>query len=175
MPAPDAGKSTGRCRRAGAGQLARTIAAAAVAACMAGGTEAEERLAGPIGAMLVRVVDGDTLVVEARVWIGQRIDTHVRLSGIDAPELRAGCPEEHNLAVLATNQLARLAEEGPLVLRDIRLGTYAGRVVARVENAAGLDLASELLSAGLAGLYSGRGPRPNWCAETPEETAASPG
>ena len=49
-----------------------------------------------------------------------------------------------------------------LALRDVAYGTFAGRVVARIE-AAGADVAAPLLAAGLARPYEGRGPRPDWC------------
>ena len=49
-------------------------------------------------------------------------------------------------------------------MSDIRYGKYAGRVIARVRSAAGLDLGAALLAKGLARAYDGRGPRPRWCA-----------
>ena len=49
-------------------------------------------------------------------------------------------------------------------MSNIRLGKYAGRVIARVYTATGLDLATALLFEGFAGVYQGRGPRPRWCA-----------
>ena len=53
----------------------------------------------------------------------------------------------------------------PFLLRDIRFGKYAGRVVARVELAAGDDFAGDLIAAGLARSYGG-GARNSWCART---------
>ena len=55
-----------------------------------------------------------------------------------------------------------------VLLRDIRFGKYAGRVVARVELAAGDDFAGDdfagdLIAAGLARAYGG-GARNSWCA-----------
>ena len=52
----------------------------------------------------------------------------------------------------------------PIAMSDIHYGKYAGRVIARVHTAAGLDLAAALLTEGLARAYDGRGPRPRWCA-----------
>jgi endonuclease YncB( thermonuclease family) len=48
------------------------------------------------------------------------------------------------------------------VLRDIRYGKYAGRVVARVYTADGRDVARALLDGGLVRPYRGRRRRP-WC------------
>jgi len=45
-------------------------------------------------------------------------------------------------------------------MSDIRLGKYAGRVIARVHTATGLDLATVLLFERFAGIYQGRGARP---------------
>lgn len=33
-----------------------------------------ETVAGPISARVLRVIDGDTIVVHARIWLGQDID-----------------------------------------------------------------------------------------------------
>ena len=59
--------------------------------------------------------------------------------------------------------LIRLIGEEPVALRDIEYDRYGGRVVARVETAAG-DVATPLINAGLAQPYNGRGSRPDWCA-----------
>ena len=48
---------------------------------------AEDVLPGPIPATIERVVDGDTIDVRARIWLGQEIVVRVRLAGLDAPEL----------------------------------------------------------------------------------------
>ena len=132
---------------------------------------AGEPLAGPVPAVVVAVVDGDTLKVRARIWLGQELTTRVRLAGIDAPEARSDCPRERALAARARAFLsARLRPAGAGVpaqvqLHDIRNGKYAGRVLARVESAAGLDLGRALLDAGLAHAYDGRRRAP-WCGES---------
>ncbi len=117
------------------------------------------------------MVDGDTLEVRARIWLGQELTTRVRLAGIDAPEARSDCPRERVLADRARAFLsARLRPAGaraPAAVRlhDIRNGKYAGRVLARVESAAGLDLGRALLAAGLARAYDG-GRRAPWCVHS---------
>ena len=98
---------------------------------------AGEALPGPISAEVVEVIDGDTLAARARVWLGQELTVRARIAGIDAPELRGHCAADRDLA---------------------------GRVIARVHTATGLDLATALLSEGFARAYQGRGPRPRWCA-----------
>jgi endonuclease YncB( thermonuclease family) len=130
---------------------------------------AGERLAGPVPAVVTRVVDGDTLEVRARIWLGQELAIRVRLAGIDAPEAGSSCAQERALALRARAFLTdRLTPDpgGPppvVRLRDIRNGKYAGRVLARVEVPPGQDLGRALLAAGLARRYDG-GRRAAWCA-----------
>ena len=124
-------------------------------------------LEGPVPAVVEGVIDGDTLKVRAHIWLGQEVAVHVRLAGVDAPEMSGACARERALAERARAFVARrlisAAEDGPRVrLREVRYGKYAGRVVARVETVAGLDLATALLAAGLAQPYDG-GKRPDWC------------
>ncbi len=128
---------------------------------------AQDRLAGPVPAEVVAVIDGDTLEVRAVVWLGQTLRTRVRLLGVDAPELKGKCARERALAERARAfVLARLAPDGgaPVRLRNIRYGKYAGRVLAEVETARGEDLGRGLMAAGLARPYGGRA-RASWCDE----------
>ena len=46
---------------------------------------AEEALAGPVRAVVERVVDGDTVDVRARIWLGQSLTVRVRIDGVDTP------------------------------------------------------------------------------------------
>jgi endonuclease YncB( thermonuclease family) len=129
---------------------------------------AGERLPGPIGAQVLRVIDGDTLEVSAHIWLGQDVATRVRLAGIDAPELQGGCRHEREMAARArAHVLARLApaagSPARVSLYDINLDKYGGRVLARVLTADGEDLGLSLLAAGLARPYAGRGRR-SWYA-----------
>ncbi len=128
---------------------------------------AQDRLAGPVPAQVLSVIDGDTIEVRAVIWLGQVVSTRVRLAGIDAPELRGKCARERALAERARAYLLARLEGGELAqvrLRDIRYGKYAGRVLARVETAAGEDLGRGLMAAGLARPYAGRA-RASWCEE----------
>ncbi len=129
----------------------------------AGGASAADHLPGPVGATVVRVIDGDTLVVRARIWLGQNVETSVRVAGLDTPELRGGCAGERRLAARAKTLTVALIADGEVTLRDIRFGKFAGRVVARVTTAAGADLSRALIAAGLGRPYRG-GSRGDWCA-----------
>ncbi len=137
---------------------------------LAGGApRAQDRLAGPVRARVLSVVDGDTIEVRAAIWLDQEVFARVRLAGVDAPELRGRCERERELASAARDYLAvRLApRDGVAVevqLHDIRYGKYAGRVLARVETLDGADLGRGLMGAGLARPYAG-GSRVTWCQE----------
>lgn len=120
-------------------------------------------IVGPVAADVLRVVDGDTLTVRAHIWIGHAVETSVRLTGIDTPELRARCAEEREKAREAREFLRRLVGDDPVMLSDIQSDKYGGRVLARVRNAAGADLAQALMRAGLARPYKGDR-RLAWCA-----------
>jgi micrococcal nuclease len=122
---------------------------------------ARYELEGPVAAEVLRVIDGDTLTVRAKIWIGQELTTNVRLSGVNAPELSGGCDEERTLAEAARRFLATRVEGRPVILRKIALDKFGGRVVAVVEDGAG-DLAAALLAARLAVPYDG-GRREPWC------------
>jgi micrococcal nuclease len=125
---------------------------------------AADRLDGPVAATLLRVVDGDTVVVRAHIWLGQTVETHLRLAGIDAPELRGGCPAERLLAEAARDFLAAMTGTA-LAFRDLRYDKYGGRLLARVETERGEDLAAALIAAGLARPYAGKR-RAGWCGLT---------
>ncbi len=43
---------------------------------------------------ILRVIDGDTIEVRARIWLDQFLVTRVRLRDIDAPEFTGRCPAE---------------------------------------------------------------------------------
>lgn len=45
----------------------------------------QEVLPGPVPVEILSVLDGDTVSVKARVWIGSNVETSVRIAGIDAP------------------------------------------------------------------------------------------
>ena len=118
-------------------------------------------LPGPFPAEVVKVVDGDTIAVRARIWIGIELSVDVRIRGIDAPEIRAQCREEAMLAAAATDRLVELAGTR-IQLSQVREDKYAGRVLADVVNEAGTDVGGALLEAGLARPYEG-GRRGGWC------------
>jgi len=110
-----------------------------------------ETLPGPIPADVVRIVDGDTVRVRAHVWIDQSIVVSVRIAGIDAPEIgRPECSAERQRADEAKAEVASLIGPDMVALHNVRFGKYAGRVVADIETAAGVDVGTQLVAQELA-------------------------
>ena len=154
-------------RRGGFSVSAKALVWGLAAAALAAGVRAAasgETVPGPVPAEIVAVVDGDTLAVKARIWLGQMVATDVRIARIDAPELKARCEREHTMAEQAKARLAQSVGEGPVMLRDIRYDKYGGRVLAEVETAKGENLADLMLHSGLVRPYDG-GRREAWCGD----------
>lgn len=122
----------------------------------AGELKRRVEIAGPVVADVLRVIDGDTILVSARPWPQQTMEVYVRLRGIDAPELKSKCDPTRLAARAAYVALANLTDGQ----RDIRLvhiasDKYFGRIVADIELADGRNPAQEMLAAGLVSPYEG--------------------
>lgn len=112
---------------------------------------------GPVHAEVVRVIDGDTVLVEAMPWPDHRISTYVRLRGIDAPELKSKCAAFRDAARQAQEQLrAMMAGQRRVSLTDISGDKYFGRVVADLSLEDGRRPAVLLLEEGLVEPYQGK-------------------
>lgn len=104
----------------------------------------------------VRVIDGDTLVVDGET---------IRLANIDAPEQgeRARCWAEAALARQATEAAAKYVDDGTgLRVVDRQGRDQYGRSLARVVLANDDDLGETLISDGLAAKWTGH--RWSWCS-----------
>jgi endonuclease YncB( thermonuclease family) len=112
---------------------------------------------------VIRTIDGDTF--EARVHLEPDLDlnTRVRLRGIDAPELKASCPQELQMAEAATGALRTLLGEGDVRIFNIGPDKYSGRVVADVATRRTGNVSTAMLAAGHVRSYGG-GHRNGWCA-----------
>jgi len=121
----------------------------------------EDVLRGPIGADVVRVIDGDTFVADAHVWPGQTIRVSVRIRGIDAPELHSRCGRERAAAERSRQALEAMLAASPIEITNIGGGKYYGRVLADVA-AGGRPVADALLARELARAYHG-GHRVRYC------------
>jgi micrococcal nuclease len=141
------------------------LAVMVIAAPVTASTAPNETLPGPVEARVLRVIDGDTIEVAARIWLEQELTVRVRLLGVDAPEMKGRCARERDMAVRARDLIAGAAV-GDVRLSQIHYDKYGGRVVARVAGAGGRDLSDALLASGLAHHYDG-GKKLPWC-ETAE-------
>ncbi len=113
-----------------------------------------------IPADVISVYDGDTIKVMARPWPGMSLETSVRVRGIDTPEIKGKCETEKAKAVDAREQAKQFVGKHVL-LTNIELGKYAGRVVANIL-VGNQDLGEFLITSGLARPYDG-GKRKSWC------------
>ncbi len=116
---------------------------------------------GVYGARVVFVYDGDTFTADVDVWPGQVNRVHVRIVGIDAPEIRTRNACEKALAIKARDAMRGILARGKVTLTQIRLGKYAGRMLATVL-VDGADAGAEMIRRGLARVYHG-GKRLPWC------------
>ncbi|MEY2884437.1 MAG: hypothetical protein RL490_2161 [Pseudomonadota bacterium] len=98
-----------------------------------------------------RAIDGDTLACG-------NLPAHVRLLGIDAPELPGHCRPGRRCTpgdgTASAASLARLLTTGPATIRPVALDRY-GRILARVM-IAGLDLSCAMVVRGAAVYRYGR-------------------
>ncbi len=100
------------------------------------------------------------------IWtLGVDPTTRVRLRGIDAPELKAQCSEELQMAEAATDALRALLAEGDVTISNIGPDKYNGRVDADVATRKTPNLSRAMLAAGHARSYNG-GHRSGWCAKS---------
>ena len=112
----------------------------------------------------MRVIDGDTLLVRARIWLDQSVETRVRLAGIDTPEKRGLCDRERGLGRQAEEAVSQyLGDERRVYLTDVTADKYGRRVIARVQTEDGRDLGETLTEAGLAIPYDGGRKEKPWC------------
>ncbi|RYC04773.1 thermonuclease family protein [Ciceribacter ferrooxidans] len=111
-------------------------------------------ISGPVEAKLIRVVDGDTLLVSAAPWPEHSIETYVRLRGIDAPELHAKCEATRFAAQQARDGLSKLLTT-KISLLAISGDKYYGRVLADIRLEDGRSVADVLLASGLVESYDG--------------------
>ena len=126
---------------------------------------AADASAGDYISPVVRVVDGDTVAVDASADLPPELaDLKVRLRGVDTPEKggRAKCKSERaaRQAATAYTEMA-IAEASSVVTRDPEWGKWGGRVVADLL-LDGHALSEALIASGHGRPYEG-GRRGSWC------------
>ncbi len=128
----------------------------------AGASPRQEVIAGPITGTVLSVLDGDTVNLKLRVWIGQEVETSLRIDGIDTPEIKGKCEKERRLAAAARGELESLLSDHMIKIYNVRLEKYAGRVLAKAQTTDGIDIGGHMISKGFARPYHGEKRRP-WC------------
>ena len=113
---------------------------------------------------VVRVIDGDTIVVRAPWLLPELGDTiSIRAAGIDTPERGnfAKCEYEQQLAQQASNLTKSLIQPGSVVTVEIRGRDKYFRVLGDIQIGAN-NLAQILITAKLAVPYHGQ-TKQSWC------------
>ena len=116
---------------------------------------------------VVRVIDGDTVAVDASADLPRELAAlKVRLRAVDTPEKggRAQCDAERAAGLAATAFTeAAISRARVIVVRDPSWGKWGGRVVADLV-LDGRSLAAMLIASGRGRSYDG-GQRGSWCGD----------
>ena len=116
---------------------------------------------------VVRVIDGDTVAVDASADMPPELaDIKIRLRGVDTPEKgrRAKCDAERAASRAATAFTSQaIAGARAISVRDPVWGKWGGRVVADLI-VDGRSLSAALIAAGHGRPYDG-GRRGGWCGQ----------
>lgn len=128
--------------------------------------EVPKTITGPVEAKVISVYDADTFTVHAYPWPDTIREIKIRLNGLDTPEKghRAKCDKENELSVKAKKYVEGLILNKIVLLKNIKNGKYAGRVVAEVY-VDGADLTALILGQDMAVVYNGGKKTKNWCSD----------
>lgn len=124
----------------------------------------QDVMEGPIKARVVKLVDGDTVEIEAEPFPGHYVLTDVRIGGIDTPEKkgRAKCAGEAALAEQASAATRDLIAGREVQVLGVQFEKYGGRVLGTIRTLEGVDAGQNLIRRGLAHPYDG-GTKQTWC------------
>lgn len=119
---------------------------------------------GPYDAEVVRVIDGDTVVVDIYIWVDLIKRVNLRLTGVNTPEIRTRLQCEKEMGLKAKEFVESWLKESDLVtVVDVRPDKYGGRVRGYLYK--GEDGLSEaLIAEGLGVKYEGEKRAP-WCTD----------
>lgn len=111
-------------------------------------------------------VDGDTIRSQIDALPCPLCKVSVRIRGIDTPEkgVRAKCAKEADLANQASNFTKSLINSATtMTILDTKWDKYGGRIDGYViiNNH---NIGDQLIKAGLAQPYTGKGRKPDWCS-----------
>ena len=119
-------------------------------------------------ASVQRIIDGDTIVVDVKLWPTLRAEVPVRIRKIDVPERSHRCQEAVNLWNKAKKYLEEKMPQGTRVkLYELKKGSFGTRVVARIHYQAKTkfkkNLVEDMIKKRLACPYEEKPPRRDWC------------
>lgn len=104
-------------------------------------------------------VDGDTIRIQARVWPNIVVEEHVRLLGIDTPEMKAAAPCERVMAQAAKDATTAILAAGKRITVSSNSRDSFGRILGDVR-VDGVSVSDTLLARGVARKY---GVKVAWC------------
>lgn len=114
---------------------------------------------------VVKVIDGDSIVVEAK-WLPPELgDTiSIRIGGVDTPERgwRADCDKEREMSEEVTAFVTAVLLDGRHTVVIQSWDKFGGRVIGDFV-VGDATLSQMLLDKGYAKPYNGTGPKPKWC------------
>ena len=119
---------------------------------------------GSYRAEVIKVKDGDTVLLDVAIWPNLTKRISLRLNGVNTPEKRGkGVTDcEKKAAQKATEFTQQFLKDTKFVfVSNVKLGKYAGRALGNITKGK-QDLAKALLEAGHAKKYDG-GKREPWC------------
>jgi endonuclease YncB( thermonuclease family) len=104
-------------------------------------------------------VDGDTIRIQARVWPNILVEEHVRLLGIDTPEMKAAAPCERVMAQKAKDATTAILTAGKHITVSSNSRDSFGRILGDVR-VDGISISDTLLARGVARKF---GVKVAWC------------
>jgi endonuclease YncB( thermonuclease family) len=120
-------------------------------------------------AVLERVIDGDTILAFVEIWPKTYVRVSVRVNGVDTPESKknlAKCQKELKKGLEAKEFVKVLMKNvEKIILKHVKLGKYAGRVLADVHfklKGSEYSLSDVLIKRGYARPYFGK-KKSDWC------------
>ena len=113
------------------------------------------------GGKVIKVYDCDTITIATKVPYATTISEsnimyrfHVRLLGIDSPEIKTHNEDEKSIAILAQKTLSELIMNKNVILKNTSIDKY-GRILANVYLDDGTELSKWAIENKFAVLYGG--------------------